>query len=288
MVKVMTITYVEGTAASRAKGTAAARAGKLDLATFDIMGTAVIYQDEFRKFNSADGTWPIVFRSDGRPPSEIFENGFQPRENAVTKYLKDSSPTPPASVALQLGNMDVVKETAVCVSLLPKMTVLFPFDVQENFGEEDVNVYICQVKSWLEVYAIQAALAPRLAYAQEVATTGIDPMDVLGRFAVHRKWRPNGVEFEVTSMDGNPRGCRPVPASVRAFATPGVRTVKAPKLLEEKAYGSATGKEVFGYVKSMVGELRGDDQKNTAQNSTVAMLQATNPLKSTPRRKLST
>ncbi|HEX6525224.1 MAG TPA: hypothetical protein VF070_35245 [Streptosporangiaceae bacterium] len=267
----MTITYVKGTAASSAT--------RLTDKTFDIMGTALVYEDEFRKFDSADGSWPIVFRSDTRPYSEIFGKGFQPRKDAADKYLDDRRLTRPASVALRLGNVDLDTDTAVCVSLLPEMTVLFPFDVQKDFGEQDVNVYICQVKSWLEVYAVQDALAPRLAYAKEVASTGIDPMDVLGCFAVHRKWRRNGVTFEVASMDSNPAGRRSVPDSVRAFAAPGARSVDAPGFLEEKAYGSATGEVVFGYVKSMIGELKGDSGTNRVQNSQIAGLKATNPLK---------
>jgi hypothetical protein len=107
------------------------------------MGLAVVDQAEFRGFNSADGSWPIVFRSDTRPYSEIFGMGFQPRADASAKHLGTSTLTAPAAVALQLGIMDVDKETAVCVSLLPEMTVLFPFDATKNFGEEDVKVYIC-------------------------------------------------------------------------------------------------------------------------------------------------
>jgi hypothetical protein len=269
----MTIAYVKGTAASSATG--------LNLSTFDIMGTAVVYEDEFRRFDSADGSWPIVFRSDTRPYSEIFGKGFWPRTDAAARYRGTSPLNTPPSVALRLGNMDLDKDTAVCVSLLPEMTALFPFDVKKNFGEEDVKVYVCQVKSWLEVYAVQKALAPRLAYAREVASTGIDPMDVLGCFAVHRKWRPDGVEFEVTSLDSNPAGRRSVPDSVQAFATHGTRTVAAPGFLEDKTYGSANGEAVFGYVESMLGELKGDADKNRVQNSKVAALQATNPLQAT-------
>jgi hypothetical protein len=275
----MTITYVPGKSAASSAGQ--------KLSTFDIMGTAVVDQAEFRGFDSADGSWPIVFRSDTRPYSEIFGKGFSPRTDAAARYLGVSSLTAPPAVALQLGNMDLDKDTAVCVSRLPEMTALFPFDRQKNFGEEDVKVYICQVKSWLEVYAVQNALAPRLAYAHEVASTGIDPMDVLGCFAVHRKWRSDGVEFEVTSMDRNPAGRRSVPDSVLAFAAPGTQRVAAPGLLEDKAYGSAPGDVVFGYVKSMIGELKGNARKNRVQNSQITELEATNPLKAKGSLKLS-
>jgi hypothetical protein len=273
--RVMAITHVPGKSASSATGQ--------KLSTFDIMGVAVVDQAEFRRFDSADGSWPIVFRSDTRPYSEIFGMGFQPRVDASAKHLGTSTLTAPAAVALQLGNMDVDKETAVCVSLLSEMTVLFPFDAKKNFGEEDVKVYICQAKSWLEVYAMQEALAPRLAYAREVASTGIDPMDVLGCFAVHRKWRSDGVEFEVISMDSNPAGRRSVPDSVKEFAAPGKRRVPAPGFLEEKAYGSADGQTVFGYVQSMINDLKGNTQTNRVENSKVPGLEATNPLKATTR-----
>jgi len=278
--QVMTITYVPGKAASSAAG--------LTLSTFDIMGIAVVDETEFRRFDSVDGSWPIVFRSDTRPYSDIFGMGFQPRTDAAARYLGASSLTAPPSVALQLGNMDLDKDTAVCVSRLPEMTALFPFDRQKNFGEEDVKVYICQVKSWLEVYAVQEALAPRLAYAREVASTGIDPMDVLGCFAVHRKWKDDGVEFEVTSMDRNPGGRRSVPDSVQAFAARGTQTVAAPGLLEDKAYGSESGETVFGYVRSMINQLKGDAGKNKVENSKIVGLQATNPIKATRQRTKST
>jgi hypothetical protein len=257
------------------------------MSQFDIMGTAVVDEAEFRRFDSTDGTWPIVFRSDTRPYSEIFGKGFQPRTDATAKYLGGSSITAPPAVALQLGNMDLDKETAVCVSLLPEMTVLFPFDVQKNFGEEDVKVYVCQAKSWLEAYAVQGVLAPGLAYAQEVASTGIDPMDVLGCFAVHRKWKPDGVEFQVTSMDANPAGRRSIPDSVKRFAAPGLQKVNAPGFLEEKAYGKASGDEVFGYVQSMLSELKGNAQKNKVKNSQIAKLQPTDPRPSTQSRRKS-
>jgi hypothetical protein len=273
--RVMTITHVYGKSAASATGQ--------KLSTFDIMGAAVVDQAEFRGFSSADGSWPIVFRSDTRPYSEIFGMGFQPRVDASAKHLGTSLLTAPAAVALQLGNMDVDKETAVCASLLPEMTVLFPFDAKKNFGEEDVRVYICQAKTWLEVCTMQEALAPRLAYAREVASTGIDPMDVLGCFAVHRKWRPDGVEFEVISMDSNPSGRRSVPGSVKEFAAPGKRRVPAPGFLEEKAYGSADGQTVFGYVRSMLSDLKGSTQTNRVENSKVPRLEATNPLKATTR-----
>jgi hypothetical protein len=55
------------------------------------MGTAIVDEAEFRR--SVDGSWPIVFRSDTRPYSEIFGKGFQPRTDAADVYLDGSSLT---------------------------------------------------------------------------------------------------------------------------------------------------------------------------------------------------
>lgn len=74
-----------------------------------------------------------------------------------------------------------------------------------------------------------------------------------------------------------------MPGSVMEFAAPGKRRVPAPGFLEEKAYGSADGKTVFGYVRSMINDLKGNTQTNRVENSKVPRLEAANPLKAATR-----
>jgi hypothetical protein len=71
-------------------------------------------------------------------------------------------------------------------------------------------------------------------------------------------------------------------------AARGTQTVAAPGLLEDKAYGSESGETVFGYVRSMINQLKGDAGKNKVENSKIVGLQATNPIKATRQRTKST
>jgi hypothetical protein len=99
----------------------------------------------------------------------------------VDAYLSDL-------VAINVGNVDIDKDTAVCCTRDFKVAGMFPFDPNKtSVLEKPTRVYVVRLRGWFETYRMQAYLAPQLTYSQEVACLGIPVEDIIGCVMVDRK-----------------------------------------------------------------------------------------------------
>jgi hypothetical protein len=248
-----------------------------DFRKFDIYGMAVIGKDFFREFTLKSGTYPIVYRSDDRASVKIFAEGFKRRTNGCAKYPKlgEKAPIPgrqELTVALRLGNMDLDTHCAVCVTLDFEIGALFPFDPKKNFGKRTSKIYICKLTNWLEICSLQKILAPHLAYAREVASLGVAPEDILGCVYIDSQWHKQGVTFSLGCFKANENFIK----NKEEFKTQVKKLrekykndtweVKAPPPQEAKVWGKMSAENLFEHVKTILTQLKGDQETNTITN----------------------
>jgi hypothetical protein len=180
----------------------------------------VVHREMFRSFTlQGDSKYPIAYRGDDRPLHKVMETGFRPRTTVLAKYAdrlgeireelekkyhgEENSDALINSylsnmVAVNVGNVDIDKETAVCCTRDFRVAGMFPFDPNKPAVlEKPTRVYAVRMRGWLETYRVQAALAPHLTYSQEVACLGIAPEDILGCLTVNRKLDGNNIVLSI-------------------------------------------------------------------------------------------
>ncbi|HEU4406561.1 MAG TPA: hypothetical protein VFS43_14945 [Polyangiaceae bacterium] len=246
---------------------------------FDTLGSVAVERHEFRFFETADGSWPVAFRGDTRQPEAIFVDGFFPRESALEKYARHKpdggDPTKdfgPAAV-IRLGNLDMDTRFSVSLSLDFAVTTLFPFDPKKlPFPERRTRIYVCAVRSWLELYRMQELLAPHLAYAREVTSLGVPPEHVLGALEVNvRCVGATKTEFTVHRVTPNAGTALPKAWNLFMLSTykamsedPALRSAPFPSAQKPLSVG-LDGKVVAKLVTTVVDGLRGDRIANRVQ-----------------------
>jgi hypothetical protein len=147
------------------------------------------------------------------------------------------------------------------------------------------------MRQWFETYSLQKLLAPYLAYSEEVASLGIGPADILGCFQVRTSWRSTGVAFSLIKyivhrdyedqLEANNLGAQ----LTKDLAPESSRIVDAPPFQNTKAYGSASGQQVFKSVQRTLPLLRGDNDRNQVRDYTVPELVAEAPPQPAPQRR---
>jgi len=244
--------------------------GKLgkDFKDFDIFGSAVAEESDFRVFKSADITLPLAYRGDMRPSEEIFKNGFSPRQmHKPPKY----------EALIHLGNMDMDVNYAVSLTLDFNVPVIFPFDAKkppENGSKKTAQIYVCALDKWLEVYNLQKFVAPHLVYAMEVASLGVPPEHVLGMVTVEAQYvKPKNIfTFKLKELRKNDKCakhfvwehfCRKVYPPFgggkqgEVQCSPGFKG-------DENIKRLSTADERYSVVKDILGYLKGD--KDSSMN----------------------
>ncbi|MFI5496952.1 hypothetical protein [Actinoplanes sp. NPDC051859] len=235
---------------------------------FDIMGTAVLGNDEMRTFAAGtDGSFALAYRSDGRPPAEIFISGFTPRKKATEKYPPTGTLATGVEpgVALRLGNVDMDTDCAVSLALDFNICALFPYDpVKEDESiAKTPYIYLCRVNQWLDIWKLQTVLAPHLAYAKEVAVTEVKPQDIVGCVKVARTLKGKTITYTISDRlvngDFRPDGTEPK----TLIDIPKNGSALAPSPITAKTYGDVDGKTVFGYVQEILKQMKGTPKQNT-------------------------
>jgi hypothetical protein len=161
----------------------------------------------------------LYYRSDDRPTSEIFRDGFAPRDGQGIVY--------------RLMKQDIHPHTAVCVTGSLDAAALFPvkvdrsksadIDPSQKEAPEETRIYVVAPKALFDTHDVQARFAARIMpdqgaeqqtmgqgnlYGQERAAQSIAPEDVLCAITVKRTWRgadyTEGGSYTITGVERNP------------------------------------------------------------------------------------
>jgi hypothetical protein len=142
----------------------------------------------------------LLFRSDTRVPSYIFETGFTPR-----------NPHPVhARPIFRTAQADIHPPSTVCLTRDFTVAALLPAKVPDQPAPSSVTyVYLVACSNYFDTHSLQADIgfsrngtgrnpqqAQTLVYAHEVATMNVAPADVLAAVRISRNW--HGPSF----MDG--------------------------------------------------------------------------------------
>ncbi len=175
----------------------------------------------------------IAYRSDKRPPEEIFRDGFYRRPSSYLDLVDDQmvlvrkpqyrNSTYYSQKGLPvLPVFDINPYSAVCVMLQAAMAPIFPIEQQKLIDDQIIWIYAVVVPEAYATYELQRIDAPMLASCQEVAVNEVPSYDVMGAVKCIRWGGPFGkaiiTYIPFLDMQWNPN-CRHINQKVTAEQT---------------------------------------------------------------------